>query len=295
MSTPIIAVTGASGFVGNALCHMLQRRNIGYRALQRKNTEKPACSAVNYDSKNSIKSALQGCHTLVHLIAKTHSRNNSENLTDYRKVNVDLGKEIALAAGETDIKRIVFLSSIKVNGEETQATPFDHNSKPSPTTAYGISKLEAELMLQEVCDRNRMELVIIRAPLIFSPLAKGNIASLRWAIEHLLPLPLGSINNQRSIIDLHQICELIYACCNAPQVSGKTLLPSSETLSTPDLVRKIGTSINRQPLLIPFPVTALKLLARTSGRQHALDKLCGNLVIDSSEAKRILSAYSGKP
>lgn len=290
MSTATIAITGANGFVGSALCQLLYSRNIDYRALLRSGSESQIKNSahVDYNSCDSIKSALSGCNTLIHLIAKTHSAETPESLADYRKINVELSRTIALACREAEIKRVVFLSSIKVNGEETKKEPFDHNSEPAPTTAYGISKHEAEIVWQETCGNHGIELVIIRPPLIFAAHAKGNIANLRKAIEHYLPLPLNSIDNKRSIIDLHELCELIYTCSHISDAVGQTVLASTDCLSTPDLIRKIERNIEHKALLFPFPVSLLKLLAKITGKQELLGKLCNDLVIDDRQTKQFI-------
>lgn len=183
----------------------------------------------------------------------------------------------------------MFLSSIKVNGESTISQPFRGSDQPAPTTAYGISKLDAEQALADKCS-DGTELVILRPPLIYSTNAKGNIASLKRAIEKRLPLPLGGIrNNKRSLIDLELLCEYLHQSCIAPDADGKTLLISNATpVSTAQLAERIGADIGITPRLLPVPPPALKLIGALTGKQDAVNKLCGNLEIDPAEAQQLL-------
>lgn len=293
-----IAVTGANGYVGAALCQHLVGKGVEVIALTRRPTMAggPSSSSsdllqeiqADYSDTRALSNALSGVDAVIHLVAKTHSRDNLAHLEEYRAVNVGISRQIATAAQQAGVKRLVFLSSIKVNGESTSAQPFRSSDQPAPTTAYGISKLEAERALLDLCD-SAMELVILRPPLIYSADAKGNIASLKRAIRNRWPLPLGAIHNKRSLIDLELLCQYLYRSCVTPEAADKTLLVgNSSSVSTPQLVRRIGREIGIKPWLLPVPAAVLRLAAGLAGKQEAADKLCSNLELDPTEAQNLL-------
>lgn len=299
-----IAVTGANGYVGTALCQYLLQRGIEVTALLRAKDghaqdshalSTPTAAGrslthktVDYRDLNSLTEALAGADAVIHLIAKTHTKDALSELVEYRAVNVDLSCTVATAAQRAGVKRLVFLSSIKVNGESTTEQPFRNTDLPAPTTAYGISKLEAEQALAHTCG-SALELVRLRPPLIYSANAKGNIHTLKQAIQKKLPLPLGRIHNKRSLIDLDLLCEYLYKSCIIAEANGKTLLISNHApISTTELVRRIGRDIHTKPWLLPIPAAGIKLLGRLLGKQEAIEKLCGNLVVDTTEAQQLL-------
>lgn len=295
-----IAVTGANGYVGTALCTHLLNQGVEVVALLREGATIPLdnehprfqVAQVNYQSPESIAQSLCDIDAIIHLIAKTHAQDVMSELEEYRAINVGISQTLAQAAIEAKVKRLVFLSSIKVNGESTTHTPFQSSDRPDPTTAYGISKLEAEERLKRLCD-DKLELVIIRPPLVYSPDAKGNISTLRKAITKGIPLPLGSLNNKRDVVDLQLLCEYLYKSCTTPKAPGNTLLVSNgNPLSTTQLVKRIAEDINQKPRLLPIPAAALNALGTLLGKKDQISKLCGNLEVDSSLARQILQPYS---
>ncbi|MBU3071682.1 NAD-dependent epimerase/dehydratase family protein [Aestuariicella sp. G3-2] len=295
-----IAVTGANGYVGTALCKHLLNQGAEVIALIREGTattlgkEHPRLqiTPVNYQSPESLENALIDVDVIIHLIAKTHAQDVMSELEDYRAINVDISKALAQAAIKAKAKRLVFLSSIKVNGESTDSRPFQNTDQPAPTTAYGISKMEAEEALKTVCN-GKVELVIIRPPLVYSPDAKGNISTLKKAITKGLPLPLGRLCNKRDIVDLPLLCEYLYKSCIIPDAAGKSLLVcNNEPLSTTQLIRRLGKDINQNPRLLPIPASLLKALGAALGKQEQIDKLCGNLQVNGEQARQLLKPHS---
>lgn len=290
-----IAVTGANGYVGTALCQHLLGKGADVIALTRNpHVSLPFSNpqlierSVDYQNSHNLSQALTGADVVIHLIAKTHTQDCLSALEEYRAVNVGISRQVATAARQASVKRLVFLSSIKVNGESTTTQPFRHTDLPAPITAYGISKQEAEQMLSKECG-DATELVILRPPLIYSVDAKGNIASLKRAIQKHWPLPLGRIHNKRSLIDLELLCEYLYQSCIIPEASGQTLLVSnSSPTSTAQLVQRIGKEIGIKPWLLPIPPAALRLVGTLTGKQEAIHKLCGNLEVDPSAAQQLL-------
>ncbi len=294
-----IAVTGANGFVGAALCSHLATHQHQVIALLRSpeallnwledNNCRPV--SVDYNDDAALLTALAGCDVVVHLIARTHSADSTDALRDYRKVNVELSERLANLAARAGIRRFVYLSSIKALGEATCGTPFASGSKPHPTTPYGISKLETEQRLQELCQELGMELTVVRPPLIYAAHAKGNIHTLRRALEKGLPLPLASIHNHRSIVTLPHLCELLRHCCELPQMANQVLLTSDRpTLSTPQLVRMIATDIDRPARLFPVPPLLLKWAAYCAGKKDMADRLLGNLEVDDTATCKLLES-----
>lgn len=295
-----IAVTGANGYVGTALCKHLLKQGAKVTALIREGTATPLddehprfqTTPVNYQSPESLENALTDVDVIIHLIAKTHAQDVMSELEDYRAINVDISKALAQAAIKARVKRLVFLSSIKVNGESTDNKPFQSSDQPAPTTAYGISKMEAEEALKTVCN-GKLELVIIRPPLVYSPDAKGNISTLKKAITKGLPLPLGRLHNKRDIIDLPLLCEYLYKSSITPDAAGKSLLVcNDEPLSTTQLIRRLGKDINQNPRLLPIPASLLKALGAALGKQEQIDKLCGNLQVNGEQARQLLKPHS---
>ncbi|GAB3098949.1 NAD-dependent epimerase/dehydratase family protein [Aestuariicella hydrocarbonica] len=299
-----IAVTGANGYVGSALCQYLLDQGLKVTALIRQHRQSTSPELVNnhlrlekvdYQAPSSLVRALTGADAVIHLIAKTHAKDALSEIDEYRATNLGISQVVAQAAAQAGVKRLVFLSSIKVNGEHTGPTPFRNSDQPAPTTAYGISKLEAEQALAQCC-QNQLELVILRPPLIYSADAKGNISALKNAILRGWPLPLARIDNKRSIIDLNLLCDYLYKSCITAEANGKTLLISNHhPASTPELVQRIGTDIARQPLLLPVPTPLLKVASKLLGKQEQFTKLCGNLEIDPTETEHLLQPNTDSP
>lgn len=301
-----IAVTGANGYVGAALCQYLLDQGIDVTALVRQSSlpQPPSQYShlqhshlqsshlqyvpVDYSEPQTLIDALDGADAVIHLIAKTHAKDVMSELDEYRAINVTISQAVAKAAIAAKVKRLVFLSSIKVNGESTCEAPFRHSDQPAPTTAYGISKLEAEKALSSLCT-SHLELVILRPPLVYSSDAKGNISTLKKAIQQGLPLPLGNLHNKRDIVDLNLLCEYLYKSCITQEAAGKTFLISNgAALSTTQLVKRIGRDIDRKPRLLPIPDTLLKRVGKLLRKQEQIDKLCGNLELDDTPARSCL-------
>jgi len=288
-----VAVTGANGFVGQALCQYLDRQDITPLPLSRQAQDfGPFQSQALPPLGNvpALSNTLQGCHALVHLAARTHQTSASPyaDLEKFRETNVALSQTFAVAAALAGVKRFIFISSIKVYGNgRTEA--YSHDSKTAPEDAYGQTKLEAEEALKASCAKNGLELVIIRPPLIFSPHAKGNIATLVKAIRYKIPLPLASIRNQRDVLSLDNLCSLITLCLSHPSATNNEWLASDERpLSTADMIRLLATAHELKANLFSVPLKALKLLAKLTRKEDALQKLSGNLEVDSTLTRECL-------
>jgi nucleoside-diphosphate-sugar epimerase len=238
--------------------------------------------------------AVSNIDVVIHCAARVHVMHDVEAdpLMAFRAVNVDGTLNFARQSAFAGVKRFVFVSTVKVNGECTQpGIPYTAHDAPAPEDAYGISKAEAEAGLRLLSDETGMEVVIIRPPLVYGPGVKGNFSSLlRW-VARGLPLPLGSATtNRRSLVGLDNLVDLILTCVDHPMAANQTLLVSDgEDLSTADLLRRIGKSLNRSTRLIPVPVSILIIASRLLGKSSIAQRLLGSLQVDISETCTLLN------
>jgi nucleoside-diphosphate-sugar epimerase len=211
-------------------------------------------------------------------------------LAAYRAVNVDGSRRLAEQAAIAGVRRLVYLSSVKVNGEQTLlGAPFLFSNTPAPRDAYGTSKWEAEQGLWEISAKTGLEVVVVRPPLVYGPGVKGNLARLLKLVRLGLPLPFSAVQNMRSLIGLDNLVDLLIRCIDHPAAAGQTFLVSDgEDLSTPDLIRQMAAAMNRSPRLFPLPISLLRLAGSAFGKRAEIDRLVGSLQIDSSHTRRVL-------
>lgn len=293
----MILVTGATGFVGRSLCAKLARSH-ALRVVARE----PASALLppgvetfsgNLSSSTDWSDALTDVGVVVHCASRVHVMNEQAAypLAEFRRVNVDGTMRLALQAAQAGVKRFVFLSSIKVNGEATQpGYPFLADQPPAPEDPYGISKREAEEGLRTLAQETGMEVVIIRPPLVYGPGVKANfLAMMRW-LKRGIPLPLGAVTeNRRSLVALDNLVDLIVTCLDHPAAANQTFLVSdAESLSTAALLRRMGDAIGRPTRLIPVPVPMLQLGAGLLGKRGMAQRLCGSLEVDISKTRDLL-------
>ena len=293
-----ILITGATGFVGRALFENLKSKKKYLTHLTTRTNQKElfeggkTFNIGEIDSNTNWKDALDGVSCVVHCAARVHimEKKQTDSLNVYRRINVDGTRNFAKQAALRGIKRFIFLSSIKVNGEETIASEsFKYDDIPQPKDAYGISKLEAEQALLEISKKTGLELVIIRAPLIYGVGVKGNFLSLLDLIYKQIPLPFFNINNSRSFIGLDNLVDLIIHCINHPKATGKTFLVSDdEDISTPDLIRKLSKIMGRSTRLFSFPISIFRLMSYLIGKTPEVNRLIGSLRVNSSYTRKIL-------
>ena len=291
-----ILVTGANGFVGRALCAALRGAGLRVRGIVRP----PASSMADYNCDEIIAGdicggldwsrALNSADSVVHLAGRAHVTRDSapDPLAAYRRINVDATRRLARAAADCGVRRFVFLSSIKVNGDASQV-PFTERDAPRPEDPYGQTKWEAEQALHEIAAKSHLEIVILRPPLVYGPGAKGNFLRLMRAIDRGLPLPLGSIKNQRSVIYVGNLVDAIILSLDHPAAAGKTyLLADDDGICTPDLIRSIAHALGKPARLLPFPPTLLKLAGTAIGKSDAMSRLLGSLQVDSGKIRHEL-------
>ena len=294
MDHRLVLVTGATGFVGTALCDVLSKQGYRVRRAVRSAPQAAAediCLISDMTQAVAWQQALQDVSVVIHLAARTHvlDDHSADPLAEYRKVNVLGTTALARQAAASGVRRLIFLSSIKVNGESTRATPFSEEDTPAPEDAYGISKLEAEQSLQQIAKTTGLETVILRPPLVYGPQVKGNFLRMLGAIARGMPMPLASINNQRSLIYVGNLVDAIMTCIDAPAAAGKTYLVSDgEDISTPALIGKLAHAMGKSPRLLPCPPALLTLGASMLGKQAAAARLTGSLQVDGARIRREL-------
>jgi len=294
-----ILVTGADGFIGKSLlAEMLLRGDIACGAVRflgfsHSLSDKFHLTAVgDIGGDTDWTSALSGVECVIHCAARAYVMNEieSDGLAAYHSVNVVGTKRLAEQAAALDVRRLVYLSSVKVNGESTAFDEMYHNSdQPAPNDPYGLSKLEAEEVLLEVSAKTGLEIVIVRPPLVYGPGVKGNLFRLLKLVSLGIPLPLGAVDNRRSLIGLENLVDLLICCVDHPNAAGQILLVSDgEDLSTPDLIRGLAQAMDKSPKLLPVPVSWLYVLGKLTGKLSEVDRLLGSLRVDSAHTRELL-------
>ena len=286
-------ITGATGFVGSALMARLQSEGLYPLGTCRSTSLDERCvSAPPLEAGGDWSGLLTGVGTVVHTAARVHvMRDTSSNPLDaFRTVNVTGSLNLARQAASAGVGRFLFISSVKVNGEETRhGGPFAAGDDPAPKDAYGISKAETEAGLRAISAETGMDLVIIRPPLVYGPRVKGNFATLMRAVARGLPLPFGAvINNRRSLVGLDNLVDLIVTCIGHPAAANQTFLVSDgEDLSTADLLRRLGAAMGKPARLLNVP-PALFGAAAMIGKRTVAQRLLGNLQVDISHTCKTL-------
>lgn len=292
-----ILVTGTNGFVGRELCRALT--GVGHEvcgAVRRvvENVELYGIEGVEVGEvgpETDWSTALQNVSVVVHLAARVHVMRETaaDALAEFRKTNTAGTENLARAAARMGVRRFVYISTIKVNGEETLGRPFAETDLPHPNDSYAISKFEAEQLLGKIGEDTGMEIVILRPPLVYGPKVKANFLRLMNWVDRGIPLPLASVENRRSMIYLGNFVDALITCAGHPDAAGKTFLVSDgEDISTAQLVRNLARLMGKHSYLWPFPPALLRLSGRLVGRQDEVERLLGSLVIDSSKIRREL-------
>lgn len=281
-----LLVTGATGFIGRRFCRVASEKGLVVRPALRRPEGMDSVAVGDINALTDWSPALEGVDTVVHLAARLHVMDEAaeDPLAEFRRVNVDGTKNLAGQAARGGVRRFVFLSSIKVNGEATlPGQAFTPDDIPNPQDPYAVSKYEAEQALRQVEKENGMEVVIIRPPMVYGPGVRGNFACMMRAVQSGLPLPLGLLGNRRSLVGLDNLVDLIIACIHHPDASGETFLVSDgEDLSMVELIRKLARAMDKRLWLLPVPPYLLKLGGAITGNKAKIERLIGSLVVDIS-------------
>lgn len=295
MTAPKVLVTGAGGFVGEALVFRLlvDKKIVPVAAVRGATRLQGLCPTVFFDLGDpKTLPVLNEVRVVVHAAARVHVMNEtaSDALAEFRKANVEGTLRLARHAAESGVKRFIFISSIKVNGESTSpGKPFKADDAPAPVDPYGVSKHEAEQALRQLASETGMEVVIVRPPLVYGPGVKANFLSmLRW-LNKGVPLPFGAISNQRSLVAIGNLVDFVVTCIDHPAAANQTFLVSDgEDLSTTQLLRQLAGALGKKARLLPMPEWLLTVGAFALKKQTVAQRICGSLQVDISKNQKLL-------
>ena len=294
-----VLVSGANGFVGLRLCQKLLAEGWNVRGAVRSSagaaklpegTEVIQVDAIGPHTDWSGK--LDGIDTVIHLAARVHvmKETTDDPLSEFRYVNTAGTEHLARATAKAGVRRLIYISTIKVNGERTKEIPFTEADEPAPEDPYAISKWEAEQALQRISSETGLEIVIVRPPLVYGPGVKGNFLRLLKLVDRGIPLPFNMASNRRSLIALDNLVDLLVRCIQSPQAVSQIFLAADrEDLSTPELIRSIAKALGRPNRMFPFPLILLRLGAKLVGMEDVSNRLFGSLTIDSSKVQKLLN------
>lgn len=291
-----IFVTGITGFIGRAVASRLQsdghRISAAIRATKKSYIEDVAFVPFDNLDTHDWSAALNGQDVVVHCAARVHVMNDlaQDPLMEFRRVNVEGTLNIARCAARVGVKRFIFISSIKVNGEGTQlGHPFSADDTAAPQDPYGVSKCEAEQQLLALASETNLDVVIIRPVLVYGPGVKANFQSMMAWLSKGIPLPLGAISNKRSMVALDNLVDLIALCTVHPAAANQVFLVSDgEDLSTTQLMKRTAKALGKPARLLPAPVWLLNLAARLVGKPAIVQRLCGSLQVDIEKTRALL-------
>ena len=293
-----IFVTGATGFVGRMLCHSLVEKGYSVTGTVRSREKISGLpSQMQYHLIDDIGlytewgGTLDNVDTVIYLAARVHvmHETSTDPLDEYRRVNTAGTERLAYMAAKAGVRRIIYLSTIKVNGERTDRHLFTEEAPVCPDDPYSQSKWEAEQILHRISRETGIEIVIIRPPLIYGAGVGGNFLRLLNWVNRDIPLPLARVNNRRSMIYAGNLVDIIATCITHPDAAGETFLVSDgEDISTPDLIRMIAKAMNKRARLIPLPVILLKAAGGLMGKGPEMERLSGSLCVDSSKIRKVL-------
>lgn len=288
-----ILITGHTGFVGQALVKVLPENTLRLVGRRHIAGQPGQYFQKELTTTEDYSDCLAGVSVVIHAAARVHVMDDTaaDPLAAYREVNVAGTLNLARQAAASGVKRFIFISTIKVNGEATLPDqPFTAHDLSQATDPYGISKAEAEAALKKLCSDTGMEFVIIRPPLVYGPGVKANFAAMLRLAKRNLPLPLGAIRNQRSMVALSNLVDLIKVCIDHPKAANQTFLVSDDRdLSTTELLQLMVRAYGKTPRLIPVPMSWFNIIGKLTGKQAVIARLCGNLQVDINDTKTTLN------
>ena len=292
-----ILVTGATGFVGRFLCERLLAEGFSTRGTLLA-SENPASLVAGVEPvtveplgiDTHWSHAFMDVDTIIHLAARVHVMDDpsADPITEFRRVNVEGTTQLAREAAKAGVRRLVFISSIKVNGEES-VLPYTADSTANPSDPYGISKWEAEQSLRKIEAETKLEVVVIRPTLVYGPWVKANFLNLMKVVQRGIPLPLSLVQNRRNLIYVGNLVDALATCATHPAAAGKTyLISDGENVSTPELIRCLAKALDKPVRLFPIPPPIMRLVGAITGKSAAVNRLLGSLTVDSSAIRNDL-------
>jgi nucleoside-diphosphate-sugar epimerase len=288
----VVAVTGASGFLGGHLMSMLAARGHEVIGIARRGGAAVLRPIDAIDGRTDWSTALRGVEVVVHCAARAHIKQEraADAVAAYREVNVDGVRRLAQQAAMFGVRRLVLLSSVKAVGERSPlGRPLSVSDDPRPEDAYGASKRDAEIVLAGVAASTGLETVVVRPPLVYGPGVKGNFLRLLTLVSCRIPMPLGAIRNARSLVSVSNLSDLLCMCAESPPAAGRTFFASDgEDLSTTALIRRIGELMARPALVLPVPEAMVRGIGRLVGRSSEVERLIGTLQVDISPNRTLL-------
>lgn len=293
-----VLLTGASGFIGRSILDRLLFQGVDVvSAIRNEKVYLPRKARKviipAFGGGVEWSNILHSCGTIIHSAARVHIMNDcaADPLAEFRKVNVEGTLHLARSAAYVGVKRFIFISSIKVNGEGTKLDrPYTAFDVPAPQDSYGISKMEAEHGLRDIAKTTGMEVVIIRPVLVYGPGVKANFRSMMNWLSKGVPLPLGAIHNKRSLVSLDNLVDLIVTCIDHPAAANETFLVSDgEDLSTTEMLRRMGQALGKSARLVPVPAGLLEAGAAMLGKRAVAQRLCGSLQVDIRHTRETLN------
>ncbi len=301
MSENRVVVTGANGFVGQHLCRQLVESGKQVTACLRDwadasriedlNGPLRLCRVSSLDSEIDIARAMRDADAVIHLAGRVHIMEDrvADPLREYRKVNVAITQTLARAAIQNGVRRFIYVSSAKVNGEATQQHTFSADDVPGYCDPYGQSKWEAEECLRQIAGDTKMGWVILRPPLVYGPQVKGNFLTLMKCVGRRLPLPFGSVHNKRSLVSVYNLSDLLCHLVDHPAAANNRFLVSDpEDVSTPDLIRRIAEALRRPSRIMCCPESVLTVTGSLFRQKAAVQRLCASLVLDKQKTRNLL-------
>lgn len=282
-----ILVTGANGFVGRFVCQELRKLNMAFVGSARLPGGDDISHVAELSTTTNWSGVLDDIDAVIHLAARVHVMNEKDNaeIDSYRDSNLHATLHLAQEAIKRGVRRFIFISTIKVNGESSGPTVFSPEDVPKPHGGYSISKLEAEQALVALCRESAMELVIVRPPLVYGPGVRANFLRLIQLVHLGVPLPLASVTSERSIIAVENLANFLVLLCSHPNVANRIwLISDGHDLRVNDLIRLIASAMGRRARLFSVPVPVLEFLARLAGKSDQLDRFVKPLRVDISAA-----------
>jgi nucleoside-diphosphate-sugar epimerase len=289
-----VLVTGANGFIGAVVGNALRNRGWQVRGTVRSMSPEAGLVAVGDIGAMTVadwQPVVAGVEIIVHLAGRAHvlKETASNPIAEFRRINTIGTQTLMTAAEQAGVRRFVFVSSIGVNGDVSNATGFTEESPVKPHKPYAISKYEAELLLRSMVAKSGMELVIVRPPLVYGAGVKGNFAKLQKLVTKRIPLPVGLANNQRTLVGVHNLASFLVCCVEHPRAAGELFLVGDEQpISTKELVKLLGRGIGKKVILLPLPPLLAQFGARILGKQDLYNQLFGSLIVNSTKAQDLM-------